>query len=69
MALNFTLVALNFRYLAVGSYVGAVATDILIALFGFSLFKETQLATGWRDRVGYVAGAAVGSALAIWLTP
>jgi hypothetical protein len=68
MALNFTLIALNFRYLAVRSYIGAIATDVLIAYFGFTLFKRTQAAEGWRDRLGYVLGASVGSAIAIWLT-
>lgn len=68
MWVQFVLLSANFRYLAQANYVGAVLTDMAIAFIGWTLMKRVQEATSWRERVGYVIGAALGSATGIYFT-
>lgn len=68
MFVQFALLAANFRFVAQAHYVGAVGTDIAIATLGWTITKRIVDATSWVDRAGYVAGAACGSMLGIWLT-
>jgi hypothetical protein len=67
MFVNFFLLVMNYRFIARGDYLGTVATDAVIAAAGFTLFKRMQTAETAADRIGYVLGAAAGSAFSLWV--
>lgn len=69
--LNFvsiTLVVLNFRYIAAGFYGASVATDLVIAVLAFTLFKRLQAAETRLDLACYAAAAGLASVAGIWLS-
>jgi len=68
MFIQFGVVTLNFRFIAQGHYIGAIATDALIAALGWSLLRRVASADTTSERIGYIIGAALGSPLGIWLT-
>lgn len=68
MALQYTLVCANFRFIAQGRIPPAIATDIAIAFVGWTLTRSVAGACSWHEKAGYIAGAAFGSAIGIWLT-
>lgn len=66
---SFLLLTVNFRAIAKGYLVTAVATDALIAGVGFLLIRLIADArTTAVYMIAYVIGACAGSASGMWLT-
>lgn len=68
MALQYGLIVVNTRMIARGSYLGTIGTDACIATNGLFLTKFAVEATAWPEKIAYVVGGCVGSALALWMT-
>ena len=64
----YLLLVINYRSVAQGRYLESVCSDILIASFGFSLFKTMQEATTRIERLAYIIGGGIASAAGIYLT-
>lgn len=68
MAAQYGLVVANMRFIAVRHYVGTISTDAVIAANGMLLTKFAVNAETWPERIAYVVGGCMGSALALWMT-
>lgn len=68
MVLQYILLCANMRFVAQGRIPQAVGSDIAIAFLGWTLVRSVATADTWQERAGYVTGAAIGSAIGIWLT-
>lgn len=68
MTANYGLIAVSFRMLAKGSYLGVGLSDGLIAWWGFTTTKRIQTAETRLEKVGYAVGGVVGSLIGLRLT-
>jgi hypothetical protein len=67
-ALNFLMIVINIRACAKSKILMAMATDFLICVLSFGLFRLIAQAHTWREMLAYALGGACGSALAIKVT-
>jgi hypothetical protein len=70
-ALNFVLylfLVWNYRAVAQARYGDAAASDMLIAMLGFTAVKRIAEATTLGERVGYILGGGAAAVVGIWLT-
>lgn len=58
----------NLRVIAQAHYGSIVLSDFVVAAVNFSLIREVAKAETLMARAGFVAGGALGSVLATWLT-
>ncbi len=68
MFLNYSLICVNTRMIARGSYLGTMCTDAAIAVLGFTLIRHVVAAEALVAQVGFVCGGVSGSLLGLWLT-
>lgn len=68
MIANYTLIAMNMRFVAHGNYLGTATTDAAIAFGGFTLLKLIEKSEQWSERIFHMLGGVIGGALGIWLT-
>lgn len=65
---QFLVLTINFRMIALGHIPGAVITDGIIAFLGWTLVKRIAEATTVPERCGYIIGAMLGSVSGILIT-
>ena len=65
---GYLLVTLNIRAVADVNYTLTFATDILIAVIGFSSIKQIAYATTRLEQVAYAVGGALGAQAALWIS-
>lgn len=66
--INYTVICVNMRYVARGSYAGVGISDALIAVLGFTIVQNVATAQGLVAQSGYVLGGVGGGLLGLWLT-
>jgi hypothetical protein len=65
---QFSIVTVNYRAIAMKRYLMTGATDFVIAICGFTIFKLIGDADSVWDVLGYAIGAVKGGLTGIWLT-
>jgi hypothetical protein len=68
MFLNYCGNSISFRMVGHGSYTGVAITDALIAWYGFTMTKHIVAAETVTEKIGYTAGAVIGSLSGLWLS-
>jgi hypothetical protein len=66
--LMYTLLVVNYRYVAAASYVGSVVSDGLIACASFAAIQNIAQSKNRVDRLCYTAGGMVGSVLGVFIS-
>ena len=67
-ALNYAVVAWNYRAVAQARYRHLIVSDLACAALGFILIKQVAQADSPAAMAGYVLGGASGSLAATWVT-
>jgi hypothetical protein len=68
VAVQYILIAANYRAVAFTRYGWIAATDLMISGMGFFAIKAVADASTWGDATGYAVGGALGGVAGTWLT-
>lgn len=66
--LQYSILVVNFRVVAHGSYIGTAVTDLILAFNGFFIMQRVAKATKHSETAAYVIGSVTGSMIALWLS-
>jgi len=64
--IQYAVLTFNIRAVAVSNYFALAATDLIIAMLGFTILKKIEQAEGPIDMMGYAIGGTIGAQFAMF---